>query len=307
MRSIFPVQSGTQPCLEGKSPFRGEAGEHPPEPVSSPQRKELQALDWIIALVYQRSHIRLGRNKEALIRSRLGKRMRALGLATLPDYRDYLAADSGGEEIGRAIDALTTNFTHFLREPEHFQFMVAEALPRLLARNQRSFRVWSAACATGEEPYTIAFHLQRQFPLEDAWDWRIWATDISTAALQKAIQGVYPEERLRNLPSGWIPEFFQRGVGRCAGLCRVKKRLQERVTFQQLNLLAPLPCEHTFEIIFCRNVMIYFDRPTQHQLAVNLSRVLRTGGYLFTGKAESLGGLAAPLRCLSPSVYQKPD
>ena len=285
-------------------------GEGGPELAASPRglaRREIRALDYIIALIYERSRIRMDRGKEALIRARLGKRMRALGIPSLPDYCHHLDSPEGAGEITRAIDALTTNFTHFLREREHFEFMVNDVLPGLLARNQKQFSIWSAACATGEEPYTIAFHLEERFPAAEGWNWRIQATDISTRALEKAVQGVYPDERLDCLPRGWASKYFQRGFGACAGFYRVKRHLQERISFQQMNLLEDQHNDGVFEIIFCRNVMIYFDRPTQERLANRLGRALVPGGYLFTGRAESLNGLDLPLRCLRPSIYQKPD
>ena len=285
----------------------GAGDAEPAAQVPGPTRREIRALDYIIALIYDRSRIRMDRGKEALIRSRLGKRMRALGIPSLPDYCQHLDSPEGVGEIARAIDALTTNFTHFLREREHFEFMVNEVLPGLLGRNQKQFGIWSAACATGEEPYTIAFHLEERFPSAEGWNWRIRATDISTRALEKAVQGVYPDERLECLPRGWGSKYFQRGFGASAGLYRVKRHLRERVTFQQMNLLEDQHDDGAFEIIFCRNVMIYFDRPTQERLANRLGRALVPGGYLFTGRAESLNGLALPLRCLRPSIYQKPN
>ena len=264
-------------------------------------------MDSIVALVYERSRIRLSREKEALIRARLGKRMRSLGLETLPDYCDHLFSPGGADEVGHAIDALTTNFTQFLREREHFEFTVNEVLPQLLARGQKRFGIWSAACATGEEPYTMAFHLEERFPASEGWDWRILATDISSRALEKAARGIYPDERLADLPRDWVRKYFQHGVGTCAGHCRVKSQLQQRISFQQINLLEASPHDDVFEVIFCRNVMIYFDRTTQEQVVARLSRALRPGGYLFKGRSESLSGLAMPLKCLRPSIYRKPE
>jgi chemotaxis protein methyltransferase CheR len=293
----IPLPPGTLP---EPRPFRV------PESAGS-KRLELEALDGIIELVYQRSRIRLNRTKEALIRARLGKRMRALDIPTLPEYWACLNSASGSEEAARAIDALTTNFTQFLREHEHFDFMVDHALPSLLPAGQKRFSVWSAACATGEEPYTIGILLSERFPPAHGWDWHILATDISTRVLEKATQAVYPEERLRGLPKDWVRKYFQRGVDSCAGLVRVKSTLRERVHFRQMNLLEDEPDDPAFEIIFCRNVMIYFDRPTQQRLATRIGRALVPHGYLFTGRAESLNGLAIPLRCLRPSIYQKPD
>jgi chemotaxis protein methyltransferase CheR len=232
--------------------------------------------------------------------------MRAGNFKTLPEYCEYLCSSQGADEVQHAVDALTTNFTQFLRDREHFEVTVSQALPKLLKPNQRQFRVWSAACATGEEPYTLALYLESRFPVAERWDWRILATDISTRALEKAVHGVYPEDRLTELPREWLFKHFQRGQGEWAGHCRVKQHLRQRISFEHMNLLQAPEQADAFEVIFCRNVMIYFDRPTQEQVIVRLSRSLRSGGYLFTGRSESLSGLALPLKCLRPSIYQKP-
>jgi chemotaxis protein methyltransferase CheR len=232
--------------------------------------------------------------------------MRAGHFETLPEYCDYLCSPEGAEEVQQVVDALTTNFTQFLRDREHFEVTVNQVLPQLLKSNQRQFRIWSAACATGEEPYTLAFYLEARFPSAEGWDWRILATDISTRALEKALRGVYPQERLAEVPRDWLPKYFQRGFGEWAGHFRVKNPLRQRILFEQMNLLECSYEASAFDIIFCRNVMIYFDRTTQEQVISRLSRSLRPGGYLFTGRSESLSGLALPLKCLRPSIYQKP-
>ena len=268
-------------------------------------RAERTALDRIIALAYQRSRIRLDHGKEPLIRARLGKRMRALGYTSLVDYTEFLCSAEGVEEVGHAMDALTTNFTQFLRERDHFDFLVDEALPRLLDERQKRFQIWSAACATGEEPYTIAIYLEERYPLAEGWEWWIRATDISSRALDKAVRGIYAGERLGGLPAVWLHRHFQRGFGSCAGLYRVKRHLQERIAFEQVNLLNDRGYNRSFEIIFCRNVMIYFDRSTQEELVRHLTERLVPGGYLLTGRAESLGWVAGSLRCVRPSIYQK--
>jgi chemotaxis protein methyltransferase CheR len=203
------------------------------------------------------------------------------------------------------IDALTTNYTHFLREKDHFEFLVKTALPALLPGNPRPFMVWSAACATGEEPYSLAFYLSEHFPRARGWDWRILATDISTKALGAAQQGVYPADRLNSVPPDWWKKYFQRGHGKWEGHCRIKPDLSQYVGFRQLNLLGNYAFKERFEVIFCRNVMIYFDRPTQEQLVRKLSQHLVPNGYLIIGHSESLNGLDIGLRCLRPSIYQK--
>ena len=268
-------------------------------------RLDEDACDFIIALIYERSRIRLHGGKQALIKARLGKRMRHHSFACLADYCDFLQSSAGHEEVTHAVDALTTNFTNFLREEDHFQFLVNQALPGLLGKGRRKFHLWSAACASGEEPFSLAFYLDEKYPLAEGWDWRILATDISTKALAKAEAAVYAADRLDGLSDAWLRKHFQKGSGESEGYFRVKSRLRERVTFRQVNLLGAYDFPERFEAILCRNVMIYFDRPTQQQLVTNLSRFVVPAGYQLIGHTESLTGLPVPFRCLRPSYYQR--
>jgi chemotaxis protein methyltransferase CheR len=266
---------------------------------------EAMAFDYIISLIYERTRIRLHDGKEQLIRSRLGKRMRQRGLESLEDYCHYLQSEADEVEFTHVVDALTTNFTHFLRQPDHFDFMVETALPAVLPESRREFQVWSAGSATGEEPYSIAFYLAERFPQSLGWDWHILATDISTKALARARAGVYPMERAQTVPREWLKRYCQRGTGDFEGQFRIKPDLSKRVEFRPLNLLGPLSFPAPFDLIFCRNVMIYFDRPTQEQLVTELARHLVPGGYLLIGRAESLTGLDVPFKCERPSIYRK--
>lgn len=268
------------------------------------QTEEATDFEFIINLVYERCRVRLHEGKHQLIRARLGKRMRALGIATLGEYCDLLRRNEGAAELTHMVDALTTNFTNFLREKDHFEFMIQTALPELLAE-RKQFKIWSAACATGEEPFTISFFLADRYPPELGWDWQVLASDISTKALGHARRAIYAQERLSTLPPGWWPRFFQKGHGQWEGHYRVKPHITTRVDFQQLNLLGPYNFSDQFPVIFCRNVMIYFDRPTQEQLVRQLARHLPPKGYLLIGHSESLNGLQLPLRCVRPSIYQK--
>lgn len=273
--------------------------------ASAERRRDAEACRFIVQLVYERSRVQLNEGKQALIRARLGKRMRALRYTCLADYCDHLRTHAGAEEITHVVDALTTNFTSFLREEDHFRFLVEKALPERLGRQPRRFHLWSAACASGEEPYSLAFYLDQTFPPADGWDWRILATDISTKVLGQAQAGIYPDSRLGSLPTAWLRKYFQRGVGTKEGLFRVKTQLRERITFRQVNLLELPDIPDRFEAVLCRNVMIYFDRNTQQQLVETLGRFLVPSGYLLIGHSESLVGLPIPFRCLRPSYYQK--
>jgi chemotaxis protein methyltransferase CheR len=262
---------------------------------------EAKAFDYIIALIYERCRIRPHEGKQNLIRSRLGKRMRHHGMETFEEYCHFLQNEADEEEFTQGVDALTTNF---LREQEHFDFMVNTALPEVVTKG-RPFTVWSAACATGEEPYSIAFYLGEHFPLEAGWNWRVMATDISTRALAKGGAGIYPLERAATVPKPWLKKFCQQGIGEWDGQFRIKPHIAARVTFQQINLLAPYSFREPFDLIFCRNVMIYFDRPTQEQLVNELSRYLVPDGHLLIGHSESLNGLDVAVKSVRPSVYKK--
>ncbi len=269
------------------------------------ERRDADACRFIVELVYERSRVQLHEGKQALIRARLGKRMRFHHCANLADYCDLLRASLDENEITQVVDALTTNFTSFLREEDHFRFLVDTALPELLGKQRRRFHVWSAACASGEEPYSLAFFLDEAFPLASGWDWHILATDISTKVLEHARVGVYAEDRLSNLPTAWLRKYFQKGMGQSTGQFKVKAHLRERITFRQVNLLELPEIKDEFDAVLCRNVMIYFDRATQQQLVTGISRHMAPSGYLMIGHSESLVGLPIPFRCLRPSYYQK--
>jgi chemotaxis protein methyltransferase CheR len=266
---------------------------------------ESEAIQFVIRIIYDRCRIRLHDGKESLIKARLGKRMRHHGCRTLAEYCEFLRARAGEEEFTLVVNALTTNFTNFLREADHFHFMVEQALPHILPRSKKSFQIWSAASSSGEEAYTIAFYLSEHYPLSSGWDWRITASDISTKVLGMGRLGIYAADRIHTIPGEWLRRFFQKGVGQWKGHFRVKRDVAERVNFRQINLIEPYEHPKAYEVIFCRNVMIYFDRPTQEQLVNRLCRFLAPSGYLLIGHSESLNGLKVPLRCLRPSVYQR--
>ena len=266
---------------------------------------EAEACEYIIGLIYDRCRIRLHKGKEALIKARLGKRMRHHGFADLAEYCEFLRSRGDENEFTLVVDALTTNFTNFLREEQHFEFMAQRGLRAVLTKGQRRFNIWSAASSSGEEPYSIAMYLAEHFPLAQHWDWRITGSDISTKVLATAQRGVYAEERISKIPNDWLRKYFQKGVGKWEGYYRVKSDLAERVSFCQVNLIENYEHRQPFELIFCRNVMIYFDRPTQEQLVNRLCWHLVPHGLLLIGHSESLTGLQVPLRCVRPSIYQR--
>jgi chemotaxis protein methyltransferase CheR len=241
--------------------------------------------------------------KEALASARLGSRAHGLGLRSIGEYLEFVKADASGAELSILIDSLTTNYTSFLREPEHFRILRESILP--LYRHRREVKIWSAACSTGEEPYSILFHLAEDCGGHGLSRYSILATDISTRALAEARAGIYTAARLEGLPPEWVRKYFQRGQGQREGEFRVKEWLRARVHFARLNLMEPLGRAGVFPVIFCRNVMIYFDKPTQEDLVQRLSQCLEPGGWLLTGHAESLMGIARGFRYIAPAVYRK--
>jgi chemotaxis protein methyltransferase CheR len=260
-------------------------------------------------LVYERSRINLGPEKRVLVATRLAKRLRELQLDSYAAYCAHLRSPAGEAELPVLIDYISTNHTHFFREPKHFEFLEHKLLPewrRNPVSRVEALRVWSAASSTGEEPYSIAIHLAEKFAAADAGAWRIEATDISTRVLATGRQGIYTEEKISGIDPEVMRRHFQKGVGERAGQFRVKAELRARVNFHHLNLLnPPYPFTHPFHVIFCRNVMIYFDRPTQEALISHLVHCLVPGGYLLVGHSESLGNLKHGLKMIQPAVYQR--
>ena len=264
--------------------------------------------EFIRGLVYEHSRINLGPDKRELVSARLGKRLRATNLATVGDYCSFLQTEQDGEELAHLIDAISTNHTFFFREIAHFDFLVQTAVPEMKARARPErwprLDIWSAACSSGEEPYSIAMTLDEC--LGPAWPWHIECTDISNRILAKAAAGIYREETVSKLTPARIRSYFQCGHGPQAGNYRVKPALRSALNFQQLNLLeGEPPFSHPFHVIFCRNVMIYFDRPTQEELVQKLTRHLVPGGYLFVGHSESLTGIRHSLQTIRPAIYRR--
>jgi chemotaxis protein methyltransferase CheR len=264
---------------------------------------------FLCQLIYERSRIHLGPDKRVLVTSRLAKRLRHHGLTDYGDYCDLLRSSSGDEELQFLIDRISTNHTHFFREMKHFDFLSEVVIPKWRADAQRRepFRIWSAASSTGEEAYSIAIHLAEHFAPAESGRWLVEGTDISTRVLEIAQRGVYEAEKLASVAPDVLRRHFQRGVEQWAGHLRAKDSLRKRVNFQHLNLLeGPYPFPYLFDLIFCRNVMIYFDRPTQEILVRLLSEKLMPGGHLLVGHSESLSGVKHSLKLVRPAVYLKP-
>jgi chemotaxis protein methyltransferase CheR len=256
----------------------------------------------ISALVYQRAGINLKQGKEALVRARLMKRLRRLRMERVQDYLELIESDRGGEEIAALIDVMTTNKTSFFREMDHFDFLRERVLPGL--RGPR-LRFWSAACSSGEEPYSLAMLLCECLPGIARMDVRILATDISLRMLDKARRAVYPAQAAAELPAPVYRRYLPAAPGGRGAEVQVAPEAAGLVHFAYLNLMDPWPMRGPFQVIFCRNVMIYFDRDTQQRLVNRFWDYLGEGGFLFVGHSEGLSAIKHRFRYVRPAVYQK--
>ena len=267
--------------------------------VSGPSLLKARHFEQVKKLLYEISGIDLKKGKEALVKARLDKRLRALGMDDYDTYLKYVEQDQSGSEIIQLVDALTTNKTSFFREIQHFDFLQRELLPRWRGR---PLRFWSAACSSGEEPYSLALLLCQEIPDIGEQDVRILATDISDTALEKARQARYPEEGLKEVPPALRRQYF---VQVQPGIYQLDDSVRRLVRFARLNLMGRWPMRGPFDVIFCRNVMIYFNRETRRRLVHRFYRMIRPGGYLFIGHSESLTGFSHPYRYVQPAIYQR--
>jgi chemotaxis protein methyltransferase CheR len=262
-----------------------------------------KVFDRFRSLVYEKSGIALSDQKEALVSARVSKQMRALGLADYGAYYNYVASDQTGQEIVRLIDAISTNVTSFYREPEHFTFL-SETISKWADSGQRRFRLWSAAASTGEEPYTIAITLQEC--LGQGADVKLLATDISTRVLEKCRIGKYEDRKLQTVPGHLRERYFTRTKEGDGVFYTANNAIRNMISFKRLNLSTlPFPMRGPMDVVFCRNVMIYFDNTVRSRLLGEIHRLLRPGGYLLVGHAESLTGMMSSFKTVKPSVYIK--
>ncbi|WP_242470895.1 CheR family methyltransferase [Thiocystis violacea] len=250
--------------------------------------------------IHERAGISLAPHKRQMVSARLQRRLRHLGLRSFDAYLDRIFESDQDQERQHLVDLLTTNETYFYREPAHFEYLRERVLPDYRGR---AMRVWSAACSSGEEVYTLAMVLAEGL---GQGDWRILGTDISSRVLEQARQALYPLERARHLPRDWLERYCLKGVRAQTGNLLIDPRLKARVRLEPHNLLGPLARGETFDIVFLRNVLIYFDPPTKQRVIEHLARALQPGGLLFISHVESLHGLDSPLELLQPSIFRKP-
>lgn len=256
----------------------------------------------ITRLLHDHAGIRMREGKEGLVRARLTKRLRKLGLPDFDAYLSFVEQESSKQEFAEMIDALTTNKTSFLREASHFDFLRDSVFPTLTG----PVRIWSAGCSSGEEPYTLAMLANEGFSDIGKRDVRILATDISHRVLATAKAALYPADHMADVPTAWLSKYWVKKAdagGRPA--YEANQALRRLVHFAKLNLMESWPMKGPFDAILCRNVMIYFDKSTQQQLVERYWALLRPGGHLFVGHSESLTGLNHKFRYVMPAVYVK--
>ncbi|MBI5846608.1 MAG: protein-glutamate O-methyltransferase CheR [Nitrospirae bacterium] len=263
-------------------------------------------------VIYHECGIKMSDAKKVMLEARLRKRLRELCMKSFAEYCDYLLSPKGIEnELFQMINEVTTNKTDFFREPRHFEYLVNTVLPELLRmtdlRTRRSLNIWSAGCSTGEEPYTLAMVMSEAVLQYPGLSFMILATDISTKVLEKAVRAVYEMERVETVPLEMKKKYLLRSRNKSSDLVRMSPKLRSLVRFRRLNFMeGDFGMREPMDVIFCRNVIIYFDRQTQEKLINRFCEHLAPGGYLFMGHSETLNGLNVPLVSVGSTVYRKP-
>src|SRR5262245_8555978 len=260
-------------------------------------------------LIYNKAGIYLTPPKKALLEARLGRRLRDLGIESFSAYYEYVMQNLDGEELSQLLDRVSTNETHFFREPRQFEFLKSQVFPRWEAQAKEGLRpqrirAWSAGCSTGEEPFSLAMALLDHFPLGLGWDMQITATDLSCRAVNVAQKAIWPIAKAKEIPENYLKQFMLQGFGNQQGYMKAGPEICSIVTIHCLNLNDErYTVTPPFDLIFCRNVMIYFDAESRARIVHRLLNFLATDGYLFVGHAESLSGVSDRIRHVTPTVY----
>jgi chemotaxis protein methyltransferase CheR len=262
-------------------------------------------------LIFEKSGITLNDGKKELVRTRLGSKLRSGGFGSFKDYYNYVVEDRTGEELVTLLDAISTNLTSFFREINHFNYLrnhiVPETMEKKRGSGDKEIRAWSAGCSSGEEPYSLAFTLADILRGDKGWDVKLLATDISTKVLARAARGAYTEEQVQTVPKEMASKFLDKAMEDGDRLYKVRPEIRSLIQFKRFNLMTPtFPFKRGFDFIFCRNVMIYFDKPTQQVLINKFFGALADGGYLLIGHSESLTGVQHRFKYMQPTIYKKP-
>jgi chemotaxis protein methyltransferase CheR len=261
--------------------------------------------NFIKELIYKESAIKLSESKRALVQARLIKRIRELKIKSYREYCEFIK-ENYNDELIHLINCITTNKTEFFRESYHFDFLTSTVLPMYESTNKKKLRIWSAGCSTGEEPYTIAMTLVDYFGFNSSMDIKILATDIDTKVLQAAYEGIYSKDSFARMDEQLLSKYFLRGRGAKEGQYQAKEFIRNKIYFKRLNLLSEYyPMKGPFDIIFCRNVIIYFDKETQKELILKFHKYLDDDGYLFMGHSEALSGISKGFESAGRSIYRK--
>ena len=272
------------------------------------QKREFQQFS---SFIYDQVGIQLPPAKKTMLESRLQKRLKLLGIPSFAEYGNFVFSPEGARmELVHLIDAVTTNKTDFFREPGHFRFLAETALPAIMKRRDISrshpVRIWSAGCSSGEEPYTLAMVLAEFAAAHHDCSFSILASDISTRILETAKKAIYPEERVGDIAMDIKKKYLLRSKDRNRSLIRIRPELRAKVAFRRINFMdSDYGVTEKMDIIFCRNVIIYFDKPTQQNLMEKFHRQLRPGGYLFLGHSETMNGIDIDLKSVGATVYMK--
>jgi len=260
-------------------------------------------------LIYQESGIWLGEHKHALLTGRLARRLRLLGLGSMNEYIQLVTQPDQQHERAVMIDCITTNQTHFFREPRHFDFLALQVFPEWQRQAEsgtrpKHLRIWSAGCSSGEEPYSLAMLLAKHFSAEQGWELEILATDICTRVLEKARAAVYPIEKAKEIPTDLLRAYMLKGRGDQKGVMKVNPELHRLVRFARVNLHADsYPIMGSFDLILCRNVLIYFDQRSKEKVMAGILQHLSPAGFLIVGHSEHLGSTSPLLKTVAPTVY----
>ena len=262
--------------------------------------------EYVRDLVGEHTGIVLSDHKMDMVYGRLARRLRTLGLST---FNEYLAMLECGDdkELVEFTNALTTNLTSFFREPHHFEYLINTAIPELIkgGKRNRRLRIWSAGCSTGEEPYTLSISINEALPAIGDWDAKILATDLDSNVVAKGKAGIYDAERVNGIERSRLNRWFKKGSGDKTGNVSVSEDLKKFITFKQLNLLQKWPMKGPMDIIFCRNVVIYFNKDTQRILFDRYADLLADDGYLFVGHSESLHNVTERFQLIGKTIYRK--
>ena len=262
-------------------------------------------------LVYEKAGINLHEGKKSLVQARLGKILRRDGYSGFEDYYSQVLNDESGNRLVELLDTISTNHTYFFREDDHLTWLGQTILPDILSlksvQNEGEIRIWSAGCSTGEEPYTLAMQILENDVLSSSTRIKMLATDLSTRVIDTAKIGMYKHDKIKTVPGSLLKKYFHKKKTGNEEMYQVTRRVQNLITFNVLNLLSPFPFKKQFALIFCRNVMIYFDKQTQNRVVNKFYDVLKPGGYFVVGHSESLSSVKHQFQYVAPTIYKKDE